>query len=160
MVEKENQVKADSITKIIATFFGAGYSPILPGTVGTLFAIPLYYAVTLANSKTIYIIVTLVLILLAIPISERAEKIFGKKDARPIVIDEVAGYLVTMTFFWKFNVLTAIIGFVAFRFFDIVKIPPINFAQKIEGGLGVVADDIIAGIYACIASHIIMHFIV
>lgn len=152
-------MKADSLTKIFATFFGVGYSPILPGTVGTLFTIPIYYAITLANSKILYIILTLSLTLVAIPISSRAEKIFGKKDARPIVIDEVVGYLVTMLFFWKFDITTAIVGFFAFRFFDIVKIPPANYVQKVEGGLGVVADDIIAGIYACIASHAITHFI-
>lgn len=152
-------MKEGSITKILATFFGAGYSPILPGTVGTLFGIPLYYALTLADSKALYIISALALTLVAIPISSRSEKILGKKDAHPIVIDEVAGYLVTMLFFWKFNLTATIVGFFAFRFFDIVKIPPANIVQKVEGGLGVVADDIIAGVYACIVTHAITHFI-
>jgi len=152
-------MKGDSITKILATFFGAGYSPIIPGTVGTLFGVPVYYALTLTDSKAFYIVFTIALALVSIPISSRAEKIFGKKDARPIVIDEAVGYLITMLFFGKFNLTTAIVGFLAFRFFDIVKIPPANIVQKLEGGTGVVLDDIIAGIYACITTHIVISII-
>lgn len=150
-------MKGDSVTKIFATFFGAGYSPIIPGTVGTLFAIPVYYALMLLGSRVFYIVLTIALALASIPICSRAEKIFGKKDARPIVIDEAVGYLIAMLFFWKFNLTTTIIGFLAFRFFDIVKIPPANIVQKIEGGTGVVLDDVIAGVYACITTHIIIN---
>ena len=148
-------MKADKLTKILASFFGAGYSPILPGTTGTLFAIPAYYGLTLLGPIP-YIAITAALVLIAIPIADRAEKIFGKKDARQIVIDEVAGYLVTMLFFWKFDPIAAAIGFLAFRFFDIVKVPPANMIERIGGGAGVVLDDIAAGAHACIATHIIM----
>ncbi len=151
-------MKADSLTKVLATFFGAGYSPVLPGTVGTLFAIPAYYCLTLLGPIA-YVVITVAFIAVAIPIADRAEKIFGKEDASQIVIDEVAGYLVTMLFFWKFSLLAALVGFVAFRFFDILKVPPSDAVERIGGGAGIVLDDVVAGILACAATHIVVHLI-
>ena len=148
----------DSLTKVIVTFFGAGYSPIMPGTVGTLFAIPLYYLLTLLGPVP-YVIITIALIAIAIPAASRAEEIFDKKDASQIVIDEVVGYLTTMLFFWKFNWVAALVGFVAFRFFDILKIPPSNLVEQLKRGAGVVLDDVAAGVYACLATHLIVSLI-
>jgi phosphatidylglycerophosphatase A len=90
------------------------------------------------------------------PAGCQAEEIFQEKDSGKIVIDEVVGYLVTMTAVpvsWKGVVL----GFILFRFFDITKIPPARFFdRRVKNGYGVVMDDVIAGLYSCILLHLIL----
>ncbi|MDO8519626.1 MAG: phosphatidylglycerophosphatase A, partial [Deltaproteobacteria bacterium] len=81
-------------------------------------------------------------------VAGEAEKIYGAKDCQKIVIDEVAGQMLTFTFA-AFTWQTALIGFILFRFFDMVKIFPANWAQKkLPGGFGVVGDDLVAGLQA------------
>jgi phosphatidylglycerophosphatase A len=89
-------------------------------------------------------------------ISGQAEEVFGEKDSSKIVIDEVAGYLITMVaapVSWK----TIFLGFLLFRFFDVTKIPPARFFDRsLKNGYGVVLDDVVAGIYSCITLHLIL----
>ncbi|MDI6809693.1 MAG: phosphatidylglycerophosphatase A, partial [Candidatus Eisenbacteria bacterium] len=87
-------------------------------------------------------------------ISERAEKFLGKRDDQRIVIDEIMGFFVAMLWVPK-TALFIIIGFILFRFFDIVKPPPIRLVERARGGYGVVLDDVMAGVYANIILHII-----
>jgi phosphatidylglycerophosphatase A len=95
----------------------------------------------------LYLITTLAFTFLAIYISQEAEKLYAKKDAQCIVIDEIAGYLWTMLFVTP-TVWHCAAGFALFRIFDIVKIFPAGYFQrKLPGGYGVVADDWAAGIY-------------
>lgn len=143
---------------IASTWFGTGFSPLASGTVGTLAAIPLY----LLMAKLpifVYIVVLVLFTLLSCRISGQAEVIFGEKDSSRIVIDEVVGYLVTMIAApvgWKGVVL----GFFLFRFFDITKIPPARyFDRNLKNGYGVVLDDVVAGIYSCVALHLLTRFI-
>lgn len=81
-----------------------------------------------------------------------AEPIFGKKDAGQVVIDEIAGYLVTM-FAVPVGWPWALAGFAAFRLFDVWKPWPIHGLQRIKGGWGVVVDDLLAGVYGCVVLH-------
>ena len=139
---------------IIATGFGVGYSPVAPGTLGTLVAIPIYYFLSDIPSP-LYEITLIGFFFLSVWISENAETSFGKKDDQRIVIDEIIGFLITMLWVPK-TVPFIIIGFFLFRFFDILKPFPIRLLEKgLKGGYGVVLDDVAAGAYANIILHLI-----
>ena len=139
---------------IIATGFGVGYSPVAPGTLGTLVAIPIYYFLSDIPSP-LYEITLIGFFFLSVWISENAETSFGKKDDQRIVIDEIIGFLITMLWVPK-TVPFIIIGFFLFRFFDILKPFPIRRLEKgLKGGYGVVLDDVAAAVYANIILHLI-----
>jgi phosphatidylglycerophosphatase A len=139
---------------LLATGFGVGYSPVAPGTLGTLVAIPIYYFLSDIPSP-LYEITLIGFIFLSIWISEKAEIFFVKKDDQRIVIDEIIGFLITMLWVPK-TVPFIIIGFFLFRFFDILKPFPIRRLEKgLKGGYGVVLDDVAAGVYANIILHLI-----
>jgi phosphatidylglycerophosphatase A len=139
---------------LFATGFGVGYSPIVPGTLGTLIAIPIYFFLSTIPSP-IYEITLIGFFFLSVWISENAERFFGKKDDRRIVIDEIIGFLITMLWIPK-TVPFIVIGFFVFRFFDILKPFPIRRLEKrLKGGYGVVLDDVLAGVYSSIILHLI-----
>jgi phosphatidylglycerophosphatase A len=139
---------------ILATGFGVGYSPIAPGTLGTLVAIPVYYFLSNISSP-IHEITLIGFFFLSVWISENAEIFFGKKDDQRIVIDEMMGFLITMLWVPK-TIRFIIIGFLLFRFFDILKPFPIRrLERRLKGGFGVVLDDVMAGVYG----NIILHFL-
>jgi phosphatidylglycerophosphatase A len=143
---------------LLATGFGAGYSPFAPGTLGTLIAIPVYYFLSEIPSP-IYEITLIGFVFLSVWISENAERLFAKKDDPRIVIDEVIGFLITMLWVPKTTGFV-IIGFFIFRFFDILKPFPIRRLEKgFKGGFGVVLDDVVAGVYANIILHLIHRII-
>lgn len=143
---------------LFATWWGTGYSPIASGTVGTLAAIPLYLLLVRLPILN-YILLLIPLTIFSCWVSGRAETIFNEKDSGKIVIDEVVGYLVTMTgvpLSWE----SVVLGFFLFRFFDVVKVPPANIIDRhMENGTGVVLDDVVAGLYACVLLHILLRFI-
>jgi len=143
---------------LFATWGGTGFSPLASGTVGTLGAIPLYLALA-RLSLPLYFLTTVAFILFACWVSGHAEVVFGEKDSGKIVIDEVAGYLVTMIALpvtWQ----AVVAGFFLFRLFDIVKPQPARwFDRSLKNGYGVVLDDITAGLYACAASHLLLRLL-
>jgi phosphatidylglycerophosphatase A len=145
------------IAKLVATFFYVGYFPYAPGTMGTLAAVPLYFLVS-GFPYYFYIPFTVLFIVLSIWAAGVAEGIFGEKDPGLIVADEVSGYLVTMIFI-PFSLTNLVIGFFLFRLFDIVKPPPSRQAEKLSGGLGVVMDDVMSGVYANIVLQIIVRIL-
>jgi len=131
---------------LLAAWGPCGYSPVAPGTVGTLGAIPLYLLLS-RLSPGAYLFATLALTLLGFVAADRAGRYWGTADASPIVIDEVVGYLVTMAlvpFSWQ----AALAGFVLFRVFDVVKPWPASAFDRIKNGFGVVLDDLAAGVWA------------
>jgi phosphatidylglycerophosphatase A len=140
-----------------ATWGGTGYSPVASGTVGSLAAIPLYLLLA-RLSLPLYIVTLLAFFFFSCWVAGVAEGIFNEKDSGKIVIDEVVGYLVTMTgvpLSWQ----GVLLGFCLFRFFDISKIEPAGFFDRhMKNGYGVVLDDVAAGIYACLALHILLGF--
>lgn len=141
----------------VATGAYAGYSPIAPGTVGTLVGVALFIPFSSFNVY-LYTLTVLCILALACFVSGRAEKILGQRDSPHIVIDEILGYLVAM-FQFPPTVREIVIGFLLFRFFDIAKPFPIRLIEsKISGGYGVVLDDFVAGIYANLLHRIILHF--
>jgi len=134
---------------LLAIGFGAGCVPKMPGTVGTLVGI-LFYLPMVYLSWPVYIGVTIVLFLLGVWLCEVTANHLGVHDHGGIVWDEIVGFLITMTAVppdWRFVLL----GFVLFRLFDIWKPWPINWLdRKVSGGLGIMLDDLVAGIYALI----------
>jgi phosphatidylglycerophosphatase A len=135
--------------RALATAFGAGYSPIAPGTAGTAVAVPLaYLAAPLPWWQ--FLIVTAVVTAIGIWAAGRADASWGTHDSGRIVIDEVAGYFVTVSLVDRSDWVMLIVGFFVFRLFDIVKPPPVRWIDRnVRGGAGVVLDDIAAGIQGC-----------
>jgi phosphatidylglycerophosphatase A len=136
----------NSLSKAIATALGAGYSPIAPGTCGTAVTVPLAFALAgLAIWQ--YVIVVVAITAIGIWAADRADRAWGTHDTGRIVIDEVAGYLVTMTLVARDHWVPLAVGFVVFRAFDIIKPPPVRWLdENLPGGYGVVLDDVAAGI--------------
>ena len=138
----------------LSTWFGTGLLPVMPGTFGTLATVPLI--LLLDNLGPIYRLLSLmIMIVVAIWASGRHQELLGQGDPREIVIDEVAGFLLTMLFLPR-SWLAIGLGFIFFRLFDILKPCPIKQTEKIKGGFGVVIDDLIAGLYAYAVVRIIL----
>ena len=148
---------SEKFIKVVATGFGSGFAPFAPGTTGTVVAIPIYLIFS-PLSWPLYLLSALALTFLAIYVSQEAEKIFRKKDAPQIVIDEITGFLWTMSLVTP-SILHVMLGFIFFRLFDIVKPFPARFFQnRLPGGYGVVLDDVVAGIYANMVLLILVRF--
>jgi len=138
-------MKFSIFNKIIATVFFIGYCPFAPGTVASVFAMAILWIFTPSDTVILFIIITS--LILGTVTSEKVAKESNSKDPSYVVIDEFAGYLVAVVFLpMNWQVLVA--GFVLFRFFDILKPPPIRQAEKIGGGLGIMLDDFLAGIFS------------
>lgn len=141
------------LIQLIASGLGLGYIPMAPGTFGTLWG-GLIFFLCHAEMQNFLIVITLILTMLSIVIADLAEKSFGEKDSQKIVIDEVVGCLVTYCFV-PYSLINLILGFVLFRLFDILKIFPARLAgEKLNGGFGVVADDIVAGLQGGIVLYL------
>lgn len=134
------------IALILATWFGSGLMPVASGTFGTLAAIPFVLLISCFGGW--YGAIALVFVIaVAIWASHRTWKLLGKPDPSEVVIDEVAGFVVTM-FLLPPSWAAIGFGFILFRFFDIVKPWPVRQAEKLKGGFGIVMDDLLAGVYA------------
>lgn len=124
-----------------------GYSPVAPGTVGSLLGVLLYIPLS-GLPVGYYAVFLLFASLVSFKIADVAERYFGKKDCQVIVIDEVVGVFFTM-FLFPPTLAYLSAGFLIFRFFDIIKPFPAGWVDRnIKGGTGVVLDDIVAGIYS------------
>jgi phosphatidylglycerophosphatase A len=134
---------------LLAAWGPFGYAPVAPGTFGTLGAIPLFWVLRLGPAWA-YLVATGLLVAVAVVAATRAGRYWKVVDASPIVIDEVAGYLVTMAFF-PWSVGNAIAGFVLFRIMDVAKPWPASALDRVKTGLGVVLDDVAAGVWAALA---------
>lgn len=141
----------DAIIKMLATAFFFGYFPYAPGTAGALPGLALSVLMLHFETKpAIYAAVMLFMIIASIPICTRAEKLFGTKDCRRIVLDEMVSVPIAL-FLIPLRPHFIIAAFVLNRLADIVKPPPANQFQRLPGGWGIVLDDVIAGIYANLA---------
>lgn len=140
----------------LASNGGLGYAPFASGTFGTLAGIPCFYLIS-RLPWPLAVLTLVALLLLSFWVSDLAGRIYGVADDGRIVIDELVGYLVTVAFL-PFTWQTALLGFFWFRLFDITKPPPARwFDKKMKNGVGVVMDDVLAGIYAAIAVRICLY---
>ena len=149
---------SEHLALALATVGGVGYLPVAPGTWGTLAAIPICMAVSVPGSLWFYMSALLVVTLAGIWAAGVAERVLGKKDAGPVVIDEVAGFLVTMLLV-PITALHLVAGFFLFRLFDVVKPYPARRLERVPGGPGVMLDDLAAGVYANLALQIGAYFL-
>jgi len=140
---------------LLGTGLGAGYTPFVPGTAGTIEGV-LFYLIfrKIFPHPLSYALFLVVFNVMGVWVSGRCESYFKKRDASLIVIDEIGGFLVTM-FTFPFSLRFILLGFILFRVFDIAKPFRIEKIQKLPSGWGIMGDDIAAGILANIMLHII-----
>ena len=140
----------------VATGFFIGTVPFAPGTFGTLIGLPVCFLLSRLNFLQ-SVICILVFIPFAIKIASAAEKILKQKDPGQIVIDEIAGLMVTFAGL-PFDLKTVLAGFIIFRVLDILKPFPIrNLEKRVAGGSGVVLDDVLAGVYSNLILRLVLH---
>jgi len=160
MTTSNNKMTFGELIKRPACFlglgFGSGLAPKAPGTFGTLAAIPIYLLMK-DLPLALYLALVVIAFIAGIWICQKSAEWLEKDDPSAVVWDEIVGYLITMIAApsgWQWLVL----GFVLFRFFDILKPWPINLADKaIHGGLGIMVDDVIAGVFALVCVQWIYH---
>ncbi len=150
-MEKQNRYK-NFIILSFSTVFGLGFFPTIPGTVGSLATVGIFI---LIQNRWLFALFCISAIIISLFVSGKSEKILGKKDAKQIVIDEVAGQSAALLFIPKAFVFI-FLSFFLFRLFDIFKIYPANLIQKQKGSMGVLGDDLVAGIYTNIIIHTII----
>ena len=139
----------------IATVGYCGYFPVAPGTVGSAAGLVAYLLVWWTHSPVVEIGLIAGLFAVGVWAGTTAEQYFGGIDPGPVVIDEVVGMLITLAFIpvgWS----GAVAGFFLFRVFDVLKPYPAGRFEQLHGGLGVMADDAMAGVYANISLRLIM----
>lgn len=148
---------SDTIVKFFASGFYTSYGKgLYPGSRGTIPAWLIGYFLIRGDQLWLYAAAVLFTIL-SVSLAFKAEKIWGH-DSKKIVMDEWAGMMVTLILV-PFSLVNYAIAFVVFRLADAVKIWPANAAERLPGGWGVTADDIIAGIQACLITHLIVYII-
>lgn len=139
----------DTLAWLIATVFGSGRAPIVPGTFGTLAALPFAVAAAVWLPLWGYLVVTAAVTVAGIWAADRTAARVGRKDPGLVVVDEAAGILITLAgapITW----LSVGAGFVLFRIMDILKPFPARRLESLPGGYGIMADDLFAGAYAAL----------
>jgi len=173
-VEKRSPNGVLDYTSLAITTFGVGYLPLAPGTWGSLVAVGFYavlassfssvrYSANLqspeslvASIHAVILVAFLLFILVGIWAASRSIELLGNSDASQAVVDEVIGQLIVFLFIpFTSSWLLIGAGFLLFRLFDIWKPYPIDYLQELPGGIGVCADDILAGVYAGVCISII-----
>jgi phosphatidylglycerophosphatase A len=157
----DNQAKVDIFSNIFSSVFFIGYIPRASGTFGSLFALLFFFIPNFSN-LLIIIPCTIIIFFIGIITSANMVKKYGD-DPSVVVIDEVAGMWVTIIILkllflqtGNIGIIPLLISFFAFRFFDIIKIFPVTFFDRMKNGFGIMTDDVMAGIYAGISSGIIL----
>ena len=135
-----------SVPTAIASFFYVGFIPIIPGTFGSLASFVVYFLLRLVPGWQFYVGAIILLVGIGIWSAGRAERDSGIVDPSFVVIDEVAGQLITL-FLIPFSWTNLVLGFLIFRALDIVKPFPARRAERLPGGWGIMIDDVLAGIY-------------
>jgi phosphatidylglycerophosphatase A len=139
--------------RIISTFFGTGYFPIGPGTMASAVVVLLYKFLLSDLSWPLYLLIIIVLFIVGGIAATKYSSALQQKDPRKIVIDEVCGQLCTL-FLVPSSWPLLLLAFVLFRLFDIIKPCPIKKLERIRDGWGIMADDIMAAVYAGIPIHL------
>jgi len=152
----------NKFSEYLSTLFGIGYFPKAPGTAGTLFAAIVFFVLPdhwFSNwqNSSLVLIVILVGSFISVFFISKAEKGMGHDNGK-IVLDEFWGYFIAVLFLPK-TLIVIVSAFVLFRIFDILKPEPVNVLQKLPKGWGVMADDIMAGVYTNIVLQIVVRLI-
>ena len=145
----------DYLALAIATC-GVGYLPLAPGTFGSLVGVGIFWLLVRANPLMIVAVIFAVTCA-GIWAGSRIEQLSGRKDPGKVVVDEVAGQMIALfplILFARWSIVAVIVSFILFRFFDIVKPYPANRLQDLDGGTGIMFDDLVAGVYGAIVVSI------
>jgi len=141
----------DRTTQILSTFFYIGYFPLAPGSLASIAGMCIYF--WLHQNVALYVMAWFIITVLGFISAGQMEKIVGKKDPSCVVIDEVSGVMLAF-FMLPLSWPVAWTAFFLFRAFDMFKIYPANKVERMHGGVGIMMDDIIAGIYTNITMQI------
>ncbi len=154
----------NKIISIFPTLFGIGYSPIAPGTIGSIFSIFLLYFLIKFVSYSFLVIIFIIIFFTSLKLIEKYSNLLKSHDSSTIVIDEFLGIFLIILFYDYLKFANDFIMFllilILFRFFDVLKVFPINWVDKnIKNSFGVVLDDLLAGVYSIIILYSINVFI-
>lgn len=156
----------DFLVRFLATGFFSGFSPVAPGTAGTLVGAVLFLFCLLFQPVLIFYGTLAILVIVGIPVSSAMEARLSEKDPGAVVIDEMAGFFTAMSLFplfprWSASFwLYAALGFALFRLLDILKPFPIGQIQALPGGWGIMADDLVAGVLAAAGAWAVCSFLI
>jgi phosphatidylglycerophosphatase A len=142
----------------IATCGYLGYVPVAPGTFGSAAGLVVLAAIRWSGSTGLELAAIVFLLAVGVWSGNVAEKHFGGVDPAPVILDEVVGMLITVALI-PVNITGAIVGFVLFRLFDVIKPWPANRLEGLHGGLGVMADDAMAAVYGNVVMRILIAFL-
>jgi len=140
---------ADVLSRVIATAFGSGYSPVAPGTAGSAVGVLLFWPLASAPWPW-QVAAAAAVFLVGVAASSRLARAIGVEDPGVVVVDEVAGQWITLVGL-PFTPAVAFAGFVLFRLMDVVKPWPARDLERLHGGWGIMADDVAAGVLAHLA---------
>lgn len=149
-MEKQSNYKKLIILNL-ATLSGLGYFPLASGTVASFAGVVLFLFI---KDSYIFLIVTLLVLVVSFLVAGNAERIFGRKDPRQVVIDDFAGQLLALLFIPR-QAVYIFLSFLLFRLFDTFKIAPADILDKRRGSLGIVGDDVVAAVYANLSIQLI-----
>lgn len=148
---------ADRVALFLATGFGTGYGPVAPGTWGSLPGLALAFGLDRLAGSWAVLAGAAVAALAGVWAAGRAETLFGEKDPGPVVIDEIAGQMVTLLFL-PVTGPALLLGFMLFRVLDVLKPWPAFRLEELPGGSGIMADDLMVGVYGNLILHGIAHW--
>jgi len=155
MKDQNNQTPSP-LTMLFLSWFYTGKFPKAPGTMGSLATLPLIYFLHYLQFNTYSLIALIVfLFVVAVYVTEKVQKKYHLHDPQWIVIDEVIGMLITWSFVQTIDFPTLFLVFGTFRLFDIIKIWPASYFDRLHHGAGTITDDVISGLYAGIMTILI-----
>jgi len=146
-------MKLNSVEKLIGSGFYSGFIPFAPGTFGSLVAL-LFYLIPGFENPTVLLFVISLFTILGVSIGDKFELIYGK-DPKQCTIDEMVGMWISLILVPK-KIWFIVLAFVIWRVLDIIKPFPANISEKLNGGIGIMLDDIIAAFYTLVIIHIII----
>tara|TARA_B100000989_G_scaffold240578_1_gene187448 strand:- start:341 stop:802 length:462 start_codon:yes stop_codon:yes gene_type:complete len=139
------------LSKVIITLFGAGYIKYAPGTIGSILTILIWFLIFTTFGQIYFFGFFIILTIISYYLIKKYLSIYSKKDPQEIIIDEFIGISIPLLFISSYGAYFEILlVFVSFRFFDIFKLYPANKAEMLDGPMGIILDDVIAGIYSLI----------
>jgi phosphatidylglycerophosphatase A len=148
----------DRLVKFLATGFGVGYLPLAPGTAGSLVGIGFWWALNQTHHLWLRGLLLVLAIALAVWCAGAAAELMHHPDPSSVIIDEIVAMPLVMiglgARWWH-----VVVAFALFRLFDIWKPPPVSDAEDFSGGIGIVLDDLLAAVYACLATHLVVYLV-
>ena len=139
------------LSKAITTLFGAGYIKYAPGTIGTILTVLIWYLINSTFGQIYFLGLFIILSISSYYFIKKYLSVYNKKDPQEIIVDEFIGVSIPLLFISSYqSYFEILLVFVSFRIFDIFKIYPVNKAEILDGPIGIILDDVIAGIYTLI----------